>query len=119
MNSSYLTKHLSKLSLVINLALTVMFWFYCIGTSDPLLFNIIRNYIFISYNTVKIIITVACGIWAIRSITAYETRVIQFIQADLLKEILKELQSSRKLKRMDDADTMKDAIKIDFDKVER
>ncbi len=94
-----------------------MFWFYCIGTSDPLLFTIIRSYIFIGYDTVKIIITVACGIWVIRSITVYEARVIQFIQADLLSGILKELQSSRKQKEIDVTDTMKDDIKIDFDKV--
>ncbi|WP_152562848.1 hypothetical protein [Serratia sp. Ag1] len=67
----------------------------------------------------KIIITVACGIWVIRSITVYEAKVIQFVQADFLKEILKELQSSRKLKQIDNADTVKDVIRIDFDKVER
>lgn len=117
MNSSYLTKHLSKLSLVINLAITAMFWFYCIGASDPWLLNIIRVYLFVpvSYDAVKIIITAVCGIWTIRSITVYEARVIQFVQADLLKGILKELQSSRKLKQIDDMD----AVKIDFDKVNR
>lgn len=117
MNSSFLTKHLSKLALVINLTVTTMIWLYCIGTTDPLFISLIQSYAFVSVEALKIIITVICGIWIIRSVTAYELRVIQFVQADLLKAILMELQSTRKSKQIDNADTMMDDIKIDFDKV--
>lgn len=117
MNSSFLTKHLAKLSLIINLALTVMFWLWCIGTSDPLLFDLIRNYAFISVDAIKVVVTILCAIWIIRSITAYEAKVIQFVQADLLKEILNELQSSRELKRANDKENMKDDINIDFNRI--
>ena len=117
MSSSFLTKHLSKLSLVINLTLTVILWLYCIGTTDPTLIYIVQSYAFISMNAVKVIITTACGIWIIKSITAYEFKVIQFVQADLLKEILLELQLSRKSKEIDKVDSIKDDVKIDFDNV--
>lgn len=117
MNSSYLTKHLSKLALAINLTVTVMIWLYCISTTDPLFISLIQSYAFFSVNTIKIAITVICGVWVIRSITAYESRVILFVQADLLKAILMELQSARKSKQIDNIDAMKDDIKIDFDKV--
>lgn len=113
MNSSFLTKHLSKLALTINLTITIMIWLYCISANDPSLNYLIQSYAFVSANTIKVIITVICGAWVIRSITAYESRVIQFVQADLLKAILMELQSSRKSNQVD----KKDDIKIDFDKV--
>lgn len=114
MNSSFLTKHLSKLSLVINLTITILVWLYIIGTNDPLLINFIRSYALIGMDSVKIIVTVVCGIWVIKSITAYEAKVIQFVQADLLKSILKELQSSRKAKEIDEIDSFRDGKSIDF-----
>ncbi|AUU91038.1 hypothetical protein C2U55_19310 [Enterobacteriaceae bacterium ENNIH3] len=114
MNSSFLTKHLSKLSLVINLTITILVWLYIIGTSDPLLINLVRSYALISMDSAKIIITVICGIWVIKSITAYEAKVIQFVQADLLKSILKELQSSRKAKEIDKMDSLRDDASIDL-----
>jgi|GEM_PF-900727 len=95
MNSSYLTKHLSKLALTVNLTVTIMVWLYCISTNNPTLISLIQSYIFLDINTVKVIITIVCAILVIRSITAYESKVIQFVQADLLKEILMELKSFR------------------------
>lgn len=117
MSSSYLTKHLSKLSLAINLTLTALLWLYCISTNDPTLFFIIQSYVLISMNTAKIVITVICGAWIVRSITAYEARVIQFIQADLLKGILNELKSSREQRTGDSRDAMEDSMKIDLEKI--
>ena len=81
MNSSYLTKHLSKLALTINLTITIMIWLYCISANDPSLNYLIQSYVFVSANTIKVIIPVICGVWVIRSITAYESRVIQFVHA--------------------------------------
>lgn len=116
MNSSFLTKNLAKLSLAINITLTVIFWLWCIGTSDPIFFNLMQAYTFIDADAIKIIVTVICAISIIRSITAYEARVIQFIQADLLKEILEEVKSSGRRKRMDEIDKEKD-MKVDFDNI--
>ncbi|HEI4225422.1 TPA: hypothetical protein SI638_003626 [Escherichia coli] len=83
MNSSFLTKYLSKLTLTINIILTVMTWFYLI-----------------------------------RSITDYELKTVLFTQADIQKEILKELRALRNSKEMHNADTAGDNFRIDFDKVD-
>lgn len=116
MNSSFLTKNLAKLSLAINITLTVIFWLWCIGTSDPTFFNLMQAYTLIAADATKTIVTVICVIWIVRSITAYEARVIQFIQADLLREILVEVKSSGRRKRMDEIDVEKD-MKVNLDNI--
>lgn len=118
MNSSFLTKYLSKLTLTINIILTVITWFYLIGTDNPIWYSIIQSYAFISFDTAKIIITVICIIWIVRSITDYELKTVLFTQADIQKEILKELRALRNSKEMHNADTAGDNFRIDFDKVD-
>ncbi|MGE2346926.1 hypothetical protein [Enterobacter asburiae] len=118
MNSSFLTKYLSKLTLTINIILTVMTWFYLIGTDNPIWYSIIQSYVFISFDTAKIIITVICIVWIVRSITDYELKTVLFTQADIQKEILKELRALRNSKEMYNADTAEDNFRIDFDKVD-
>ena len=66
----------------------------------------------------KFIITVVCAAWIIKSITSYELKTVLFTQADIQKEILKELQLLRNGKQMNNADAMKDDFRIDFDKVD-
>ncbi|MEE7301319.1 hypothetical protein Q0T58_06900, partial [Escherichia coli O18:H14] len=118
MNSSFLTKYLSKLTLTINIILTVITWFYLIGTDNPIWYSIIQSYAFISFDTAKIIITVICIVWIVRSITDYELKTVLFTQADIQKEILKELRALRNSKEMHNADTAGDNFRIDFDKVD-
>ena len=118
MNSSFLTKHLSKLTLAINLTITILIWLYFIGTDNPSWYSILQGYAFISIDTAKIIITVVCAAWIIKSITSYELKTVLFTQADIQKEILKELQLLRNGKQMNNADAMKDDFRIDFDKVD-
>ncbi|EIZ9117499.1 TPA: hypothetical protein ACJI8J_002000 [Kluyvera georgiana] len=117
MNTSFLTKYLSKLSLIINLVLTVMLWFWCIGTSNPDFFNLMQAYTFLPADTIKVATTIIFVIWVIRSITAYEAKVIQFTQADLLKQILSELKSSERRNKMNEIDKAKDR-KVNFDDVD-
>jgi hypothetical protein len=74
MNSSFLTKHLSKLTLAINLTITILIWLYFIGTDNPSWYSILQGYAFISFDTAKIIITVVCAAWIIKSITSYELK---------------------------------------------
>lgn len=114
MKSSYLTKYLSLFVLIVNLSLTLLFWFYIIGTNDTWWIALIQSYAMIDVNTAEIITTVLCALWAVKSITAYETRVVQFIQADLLKEILMVLKSSEKTKRID---AVNDDALIDFSRI--
>jgi hypothetical protein len=51
------------------------------------------------------IITVICIVWIVRSITDYELKTVLFTQADIQKEILKELRALRNSKEMHNADT--------------
>lgn len=118
MNSSFLTKYLSKLTLIINLTITTLIWLYLIGTDNPAWYLALQSYAFIGFDAAKIIITVICGAWIIRSITAYELKTVLFTQADIQKEILKELQLLRKGKQINNTDTLKDDFRIDFDKVD-
>lgn len=106
------------LTLTINIILTVMTWFYLIGTDNPIWYSIIQSYVFISFDTAKIIITVICIVWIVRSITDYELKTVLFTQADIQKEILKELRALRNSKEMHNADTAGDNFRIDFDKVD-
>jgi hypothetical protein len=57
MNTSFLTKHLSKLTLAINLTITILIWFWCIGTTIPTSFDT-AAYTFLPADTIKIIITI-------------------------------------------------------------
>ncbi|EHK3257845.1 hypothetical protein J3Z87_003753 [Escherichia coli] len=93
-------------------------WFYLIGTDNPIWYSIIQSYVFISFDTAKIIITVICIVWVVRSITDYELKTVLFTQADIQKEILKELRALRNSKEMHNADTAGDDFRIDFDKVD-
>jgi hypothetical protein len=95
-----------------------MTWFYLIGTDNPIWYSIIQSYVFISFDTAKIIITVICIVWIVRSITDYELKTVLFTQADIQKEILKELRALRNSKEMYNADTAEDNFRIDFDKVD-
>lgn len=113
MKSSYLTKNLALATLIINVVITVLIWFYIIGTNNPLLVSLSEGY-FVDFNTVKIIATVVLGLWIVKSITSYETRIVLFAQADYLKAILEELRSQKHAKRIDDLDDIKDEFKIDF-----
>lgn len=45
-------------------------------------------------------------------------KTVLFTQADIQKEILKELQLLRNGKQMNNADAMKDDFRIDFDKID-
>ncbi|EBP3743797.1 hypothetical protein S751_06050 [Salmonella enterica subsp. arizonae] len=101
MKSSYLTKNLALIILTINIAITILIWFYIIGANNPLLITLAENYS-IDFNTVKVIATIILGLWIVKSITSYETRVVLFAQADYLKAILEELRSQKQAKRKDE-----------------
>ncbi|GGD17029.1 hypothetical protein GCM10011513_13080 [Franconibacter daqui] len=113
MKSSYLTKNLAFAILIINLVITILIWFFIIGTNDSLLVILAESYS-IDVNTVKIVATIILGFWMVKSITSYETRIVLFAQADYLKAILEELRSQKQAKRINDLDDMKDEFKIKF-----
>ncbi|WP_312926810.1 hypothetical protein [Pseudescherichia sp.] len=114
MKSSYLTKNLAQITLTINVVVSVLIWFCIIGTDNPSLFAFAESYS-VDLNTIKIVASVVLGLWIVKSITSYETRIVLFAQADYLKAILEELRSQKKAKRMDELDDMKNEYRINFD----
>lgn len=98
MKSSYLTRYLAMFSMVISIVLAVLIWFYIIGTNDPIWIGFVEEHLFINANVFKIISTIICVFWVIRSITFYEFKIVQFAQADYLKAIFEELKKQNRLR---------------------
>lgn len=115
MKTTYLTKFILRTILTINILITVLFWFYCIADNGLNQYELLS--VFAPTDTNKIIATILCVAYLLISVVMYEFVIVQFDQADTLKEILKELKFTRELKKMDARDSTKDEAKIDFSKV--
>ncbi|WP_369790816.1 hypothetical protein [Rouxiella sp. WC2420] len=115
MKTAYLTKLILRTLLTANIIITVLVWFYFIAENSLNQHDLLN--VFAPTDTNKIVATILCIAYLLISIVMYEFVIVQFDQADTLKEILKELKLSRELKKMDDMESAKEDARIDFSKV--
>lgn len=115
MKTTYLTKLILRSLLTVNIIITVLIWFYFIATNSLNEHELLN--VFAPTDANKVVATILCIAYLLISIVMYEFVIVQFDQADTLKEILKELKLSRELKKMDDMESAKEDAKIDFSKV--